>query len=1123
MKRGYRVDIQAHRASRFLDLTSKKLCFFFLTMDEGLDHSSPIVFPDQTHGEATLAVMKKSTTKYFKAMTIPDVRLIGGTRDGPFGQYTWNQRRQIGELDKHMQLVVSPTCSVFSPLYPMPPVHNSLPHMMVNPSSKPEEWMYRTMTVEEVANAYSLTASMKEWASKVFEPEFVSVISATAPLNLMTHVFASIYLRMQEDISKAGGERGAVDTDVTEIKECFNGSVMDGIEVNDLISVGMDDDRSYHFGLNNNARMFEFKESELPAKGEVYVAIVFSGYASLLPEFKKAMPEVKMITFDTVRRFDPTVLGDYLEFDWKEFGDQYGYPKAAVFMPPCGARSRQHPIGKHYNVRHQPVSDEAVKADQCVAKAMHDIELLMEVVPNFQFAVENPMYKKFTGLPSIQPFISRNQFTVLQYADYDPDKYTLKRTIFIHNLKFWIPKKIEMKRNKPNVKWNSVGWNQERRWSWPQPLSKDIAESIAKALSFHSTNAGSLVFALCPRECVRRASIATMAPVVDPNAQARTLLEGVDMDESEGVETQAEVLDPYRIIQEQQTDETLKTWRKVAELKNQVTELRNNVPEGQVTTPELSEKEGAYNTAFKALRDKAVQGKVSHMFIDEQGVLVIAGSNRQNPIPVVTAETGAKMIELGHDSLVGMHTGSRKLGVWLIQRCWWPSIAKDMKEHIRYCVWCQKMKFSASPGYGFQQMRWWDAPGRSVCIDLVVLDAQSTTSARYIFTILDCFSHFPDAYPIYGEATDAVCADQMMKWCQYNGVPQDVRSDGGANLNPSKIFKELYKLMKIKGITSMAYAPQSNAVERFHRWLGAALRIMLFKYNADPGIALPHILWIWRSTECRVTGFTPFLLHMGRECRFPTDLFEKNVVGTTHTEYVSHLNELTTSLYQEARSAQRIAQMEAAYYYNLKHGVTKDIKTGDLVLKKNLPTSPTDIPTHLLPRCSGPYEVLEISSMGVRLKHTTTGKEVKSSLRHIRPIYMREDSMAIEDGGPVFATDEYVIVKMMPRRAGTDPRWHLAKLLHPNLDEDAWTVQWCNTTDVTSNLRINKRFLLAWRTQANPEGETLSMNASEGWQPWTHTCTVKRFLTPSFKLLKRGKLPDQIKAIVRSKFVKQYW
>ena len=123
-----------------------------------------------------------------------------------------------------------------------------------------------------------------------------------------------------------------------------------------------------------------------------------------------------------------------------------------------------------------------------------------------------------------------------------------------------------------------------------------------------------------------------------------------------------------------------------------------------MTTPEQSAKESACNIAFKALKDKAVQSKLSHMFIADEDVLIIASSNQQTPIPVVTAETGAMMIELGKDSLIAIHAGSRKLGVWLIQRCWWPSIAKDMKEHIRYCVWCQKMNFSASPGYGFQQM-----------------------------------------------------------------------------------------------------------------------------------------------------------------------------------------------------------------------------------------------------------------------------------------------------------------------------------------------------------------------------------------------------------------------------------
>jgi hypothetical protein len=182
----------------------------------------------------------------------------------------------------------------------------------------------------------------------------------------------------------------------------------------------------------------------------------------------------------------------------------------------------------------------------------------VEVVPNFQLVVENPMCKKFTGLPSIQTFISRNQFTVLQNVDH-PDKYELKRTIFIHNLKSWIPKKIEMRRNKPNVKWNSAGWNQERRWSWPQLLSRHIAVSISKALIFRSTNVGPLIFVLYPRECFDMIPIATMVPAVDPGADARGLLEGVDMNESEGVETQAEILDPYRIIHEQKEDETLKS------------------------------------------------------------------------------------------------------------------------------------------------------------------------------------------------------------------------------------------------------------------------------------------------------------------------------------------------------------------------------------------------------------------------------------------------------------------------------------------------------------------------------------------------------------------------------------
>jgi hypothetical protein len=202
-------------------LTSKKLCFFFLTMDEGLDHSSTIVFPSHTDGEVILEVMKISTMRHMKVTTIPGVRYYGRARDGLRNHYIQHLERQTGRFDKHSQLAVSPTCSVFSPFNPMPPVQNSLPLMMINPSSKTEEWMNRAMPVEEVSKAYSLSEPMHENASTALESEFAAVISATAPLNLMNHVFEDIYFHMLEDISKAGGERGAVDTDETEVKRMF--------------------------------------------------------------------------------------------------------------------------------------------------------------------------------------------------------------------------------------------------------------------------------------------------------------------------------------------------------------------------------------------------------------------------------------------------------------------------------------------------------------------------------------------------------------------------------------------------------------------------------------------------------------------------------------------------------------------------------------------------------------------------------------------------------------------------------------------------------------------------------------------------------------------------------------
>ena len=103
--------------------------------------------------------------------------------------------------------------------------------------------------------------------------------------------------------------------------------------------------------------------------------------------------------------------------------------------------------------------------------------------------------------------------------------------------------------------------------------------------------------------------------------------------------------------------------------------------------------------------------------------------------------------------------------------------------------------------------------------------------------------------------------------------------------------------------------------------------------------------------------------------RFPTDVFNgTHKAELSADEYVKNLGILSTKVWQSARAAQKIAQLDSSKYYNKKHGIKKDIKTGDLVFKTEIPRNKSDTTTHLLPRCSGPFKVVQISTKGAVLK-----------------------------------------------------------------------------------------------------------------------------------------------------------
>ena len=180
--------------------------------------------------------------------------------------------------------------------------------------------------------------------------------------------------------------------------------------------------------------------------------------------------------------------------------------------------------------------------------------------------------------------------------------------------------------------------------------------------------------------------------------------------------------------------------------------------------------------------------------------------------PSSTKELGIKAVKMAHGQMLTVHIGIQRCNEFIRLRYWWKGMKKDIEDHVRHCPACQKAKFESQPGAGFSHLRFYQGPGQSIAINIVVLNHTSSMGTKYFFTILDCFSHWPEAVPMKDMESET-CAKALWQWIRNHGVPIDIRSDR-ANLNLSLIFTELYKILKIKGIVNAAFSSHSRIRSR---------------------------------------------------------------------------------------------------------------------------------------------------------------------------------------------------------------------------------------------------------------------------------------------------------------------
>merc|ERR1712035_299109 len=197
---------------------------------------------------------------------------------------------------------------------------------------------------------------------------------------------------------------------------------------------------------------------------------------------------------------------------------------------------------------------------------------------------------------------------------------------------------------------------------------------------------------------------------------------------------------------------------------------------------------------------------------------LLCDTSEGRPRPLVPAPLRKLVFNTIHSL---SHPSGRSTARLLKERFVWPSISRDAKEWTRNCISCQTAKVTRHtiPPTGSLPQ-----PTRRfshIHVDIVG-PLPKSDGFKYLFTIIDRSTRWPDAIPI-PDATTQSCLKALLTWIAAHGVPEHISSDRGTPFM-SSLWTNLTNLVGIHPHHTTAYHPEAKGmVERWHRSLKASL------------------------------------------------------------------------------------------------------------------------------------------------------------------------------------------------------------------------------------------------------------------------------------------------------------
>ena len=168
----------------------------------------------------------------------------------------------------------------------------------------------------------------------------------------------------------------------------------------------------------------------------------------------------------------------------------------------------------------------------------------------------------------------------------------------------------------------------------------------------------------------------------------------------------------------------------------------------------------------------------------------------------------------------------------------WPKMRQDVLRWAKECKACQASKVTVHTKPPIIPIPVPTSRFEHVHVDLVGPFAPDQ-GFKYIFTIVDRTTKWPEAIPIADTTSETVLQTFLDHWISRFGIPATVTSDRGSQFT-SEAWRKTLKGLGVNVSTS--YHPQANgAVERFHRTLKDSLRCAI-RASKSWSRSLPWVL-----------------------------------------------------------------------------------------------------------------------------------------------------------------------------------------------------------------------------------------------------------------------------------------